>query len=439
MALFTGTVHAQPQNDPAAAVLTQARDLTRAAVASVMPINGASDLVSVANDLFRSGVRRALIERAVVDPSTGLGQGATQHQLTVVAEKGEASARARFYLPLAPDKDFIVTLTAPISGGQTAFATDKGLGQNVTIDVSLKLNLWSKTVRVGAVDQRTVTALADATQSGGALGASDRFLTDLELLRRAAATRAAGPAVVQAVAQAPKVARLLSSPTLVASPERFYAAVAQQLPELVKARWAAFLTPGFESVRNSVDYFTTATTEPKSFEDTTQLFTFSGGVSLTHKWTPKSGAEILTPLLFAGLSARAGNAARIPDKHNVCFPLAEPASALECLEAPIGEPTTSRFTSVTLEYRQWAYDQSIGFNPKFTYSTQRPDGSEGKSLAVKTFEVPIYFIHQVKDLSVSDLSFGPDLAGGINIGWRDEGERSGPFFTLFLTKAFGLP
>jgi hypothetical protein len=279
--------------------------------------------------------------------------------------------------------------------------------------------------------------------AASALPSDRQTLAGLEGLRRAAALQGPSLAVAR-VAQAetyrPRLASILASPSLVATPERFYAAVVQALPELVETRWAAYVTPGFESTHTAVDYLDKDTGETKPFEDTTQLFTFSGGVSHLAEWRKGKGdasEAIITPLMYAGISFRSGDSVRVPDEGHVCRPLAAGSEALECLDGPVGSPTSSNFTSFTAELRYWAYDQSLGLNPKYTYSRQKPDG--GAEKIVKTFEVPIYFMHQVKDINVRDVTFGADLAGGVNVGWRDDGTRSGPFLSVFFTKIFGMP
>lgn len=428
--------------DALAQAQTSTVQTAQAAVAAAASSGlGSEQSASIAAAAIQNAVRRVLVEGAVADPTTSSNQGASQHQLTVVADKGEVNGRARFYLPIGPNADGQITLTTPLSSGKGTFATLNGIGRNVSVNASLKFSVWAKTLLPGT----QVASVARSVAGGPTpLPGNRQFLADLENIRRAAATAGETRAIAAAAVASSagtgdqRLARLIASPTITSTPERFYAAVVQQLPELVATRWAAYLTPGFETTRHSVDYLEADTAASNTFEKGTSVVTFSGGVSRMAEWRKSGeGDKLLTPLFYAGISFRAGNSVSVPDEKNICRPFGS-GGASECLDAPVGVPSQSRIQSTTIEYRLWAYDQSLGINPRFTYSVEESEPPATKK-TLKTFEVPVYFMHQVKDINVRDITFGADLTGGISIGWRDDGTKSGAFATIFLTKVFGLP
>ena len=98
----------------------------------------------VTDAALAKAVRRVLVERTVTDPlSVTTGQAGAQHQVTMVAEHGEVSGRARFYVPMNDKSDWIVTFTAPLTGKNATFATETGLGNNASANVGMKLTFWS--------------------------------------------------------------------------------------------------------------------------------------------------------------------------------------------------------------------------------------------------------------------------------------------------------
>jgi hypothetical protein len=174
-------------------------------------------------------VRRSLIERTVADPQSGTStQAASQHQLSVVAEQGDVSGRARFYVPISDKTDFIVTFTGPLSSKSGTFATETGLGKNASVNGAFKITLFSKQVAApapGNENENFVAALASAR--GGSTTVA------LEALRRAAVATSglkapAGTAPAEAAARVlsavsargqTRLARVLQSPGVVNDPD----------------------------------------------------------------------------------------------------------------------------------------------------------------------------------------------------------------------------
>lgn len=241
------------------------------------------------------------------------------------------------------------------------------------------------------------------------------------------------------------MSRILASQSIVNAPDRYWAAIAQD-PTIVKATWSAYFTPTYESNRVAGDFLTADKYEQKSYDTRTSLGVFSGGISkIATVPTPggKPGETTNTPQFFAGASFRTGTTLKVPDAQDIC--VARGNGATECLTLPVGEPAKSSLDSLTIEYRHWERNRSIGFNPRFTYTRKKLDGvSDAPATMVRTFEVPVYFMHKVTDVTNPTFDFGSDLIGGVNIGWRKTTTGSsttsdGPFITLFLTKAFGLP
>jgi hypothetical protein len=425
------------------------------AVKRVFPTTraAAEDLADVAEHALRQAVRQVLVDRAVTDPATSSGQGAARNQLTVVADKGEINGRARFYVPLASRVDAQITLTGPLASGQTTFATAEGLGQNVSLNTSVKYMIWSRVLKPEKVTAAALAMVRGAFVTRAPAGLDQlpperQGLATLEMIRRAAASGENPRVLADGLTDAgdTRLARLVVSPSLVSTPERFYAAVVQEQPELVETRWAAYLTPGFDLTRYAVKYVDAEAAASSTFQDSTSMFTASAGVSHIAQWKKKEKdketekekeVKFLTPLFYAGLTFRKGESVRVADKQNVCLPLGA-AGALECIDAPVGAPVPSTLTSVSAEYRHWAFNQSLGINPKYTYARQRATG-QSSTQVVWAFEVPVYFMHQVKDINIPDITFGADLTGGLSVGWRDAGSRAGPFITLFLTKIFNIP
>jgi hypothetical protein len=207
----------------------------------------------------------------------------------------------------------------------------------------------------------------------------------------------------------------------------------------VTTRWSGTITPSFEANRSAGNYLT-ETYEEKKYDEDTQVFGVTGGVSLVSVVKPKKTTEetVTTPRFFAGASFRGGKAIAIPDSQNVCLDVAEKAS--RCVESPVGTIGKADFTSVTVEFRYWELNRSFGINPRYTFSKKTPEAPEGAaSVKVHTFEVPIYLMHKVSDVNNRDFDFGSDLVGGVNVGWRDAGPNKGAFVSVFMSKAFGLP
>jgi hypothetical protein len=143
-------------------------------------------------------------------------------------------------------------------------------------------------------------------------------------------------------------------------------------------------------------------------------------------------------MFFVGGSIRGGNAVTIPDEQNICLPVDGGGS--RCQDLPVGAIAKADFFSALFEFRFWQLDRSFGINPRYTYTKQTPTVPEGAASArVHTIEVPIYLMHKVADVNSREFDFGTDLVGGVNVGWRSSGKNKGPFVTVFLSKAFGLP
>lgn len=410
-----------------------------------------AEVVTNTRRVLNEAVRRMLVERAVVEPLTTSTQAANQHQITVVADKGEVNGRARFYVPFGPGVDGQLTLTSPLTGGQTTFATADGLGANASINGSIKWTVWTKEVKLAAAAFQQLNSILTGTSMAQAVTDGEEGLVALELLRRAAAT-SGSPGVFATAATAtgnPEVGRLLASPSLVATPERFYAAVVQEVPALTSTTWAGYVTVGGDANRHSVEYLSEDSFETKAFDRTTGMFTLSGGVSRMGTFTKTAAVSTdeaadtyKKPLFYAGGSFRGGNSVKVGDPQKICRPIGS-GSASECVEAPVGIPSPASSVSWVGEIRLWSWGamQSIGFNPRFTYTRLSPDTGDRRT--VRTIEAPIYFMHQVDDVNVPDVSFGADLVGGVSVGWRQSrtGAKTteGAFVTLFLTKVFGIP
>jgi hypothetical protein len=437
----------------------QAEALARSQIKPVLQqiVPDTADL-SGAPAALRQAVKRMLVNRAVVDPQSTTAEAAPQHQLTVVAEKGEVNGRARFYIPVNDHSDWIVTLTGPLSAGNATFANETGLGRNVSVNAAFKISLWSYTDSPDhgqTVSNQAGRAYLRGLNTGLSLNPA-AVAEGLEALRRLAAAtgglRVVPPDSIEsgtgqaqlatglAQANQARLLRILSSPSIVNSPDRFWAAIAQD-PTIVKTTWSGYLTPGYESSRTSGQYLTANTFEEQDFDRRTSLFTLSGGVSrIATVKTPGGTADETTntPLFFAGMSFRAGSGLTVPDSRNIC--VSRTAGATECLDLPVGVPTKSTFRSLTVEYRHWELNRSLGVNPRYTYTRQQPDDVANPTPSVThTFEVPLYFMHKVDDVNNRSFDFGSDLIGGVNLGWRKTSASEGPFVTLFLTKAFGLP
>jgi hypothetical protein len=385
--------------------------LTAVAVAVLLVCADVTQVVAqrtAEQQLIDRAVKRALLERAVAEPLSGGGQSAAQHQLTVLAEKGDVNGRARFFIPFSVFADGIVTFTGPLSNGKTTFATQKGLGKGASLSAGLKLTIWKRT------------------------GPEAQFLPSMEAARKGPPQQAhAG------VDSAPPVVnRLLMLDGLRRSPERFYAALVQQSPTIVTTRWSGTLTPGFETQRQVVDYLSETSFEPSTFDRSTKTVTLSGGVSKL-RVTTEAGVDALAPLFYIGAAFRAGSVIEVADPRKICRAVATPGAS-ECFEAPVGEPGGGNERSLTAELRWWTPKQGLGVNPRYTYGRTKADGAADAQV-VHTFDAPIYFMHQTKDIDVPEVPAGADLVGGVNVGWRNGGPAEGAFVVLFLTRAFGLP
>jgi hypothetical protein len=404
-----------------------------------------AELAGQARAAIDKAVRQVLVERAVVEPLTGSTQGASSQQLTIVADKGDVNGRARFSVPFGPNIDGQITLTAPLTGGGASFVSLGGFSPNASVNASLKWTVWN---RKDAVRGDSLAALAStmAPMTGADSGsATQQALAGLEIARRIAGTfRSTSTfASTAAAARGPSaLARVLASPMLVATPERFYAAVVQQMPKLTSTEWAGYITVGADSNRHAVDYLTADTFETRTFERTVPRVAMSGGVSKMGQFQVESADPLKRPLFFAGTAFGAGSSVLQSDPQKICRPIGT-AGATECVESPVGKPTIASTVSWTGELRFWSWGalQSIGFNPRYTYTRQRSD--IGDTRTVRTIESPIYFMHQVKDVTAPDVTFGADLIGGASVGWRQSTiggkTKEGVFVSLFLTKAFGLP
>jgi len=450
-ALFVamGVGAAYAQQDPSvaalpAAVAAQATQTLTTAVQSP----AAGEWTRFAKDQLRTAAKRTLVEAAVLDPMTTSGQSAAQHQVTVVAEKGDVVGKARFYLPLNENADLQLTFAAPLSSGAASFATADGLSPGASVAGAVKIVLWQKVHDIPAPQAVTTFGSfigAVATARGST---TDSTHAAIEYLRQvAAATPPSAPAGVAAVVAAatpvvvrPELRRLLMSQTLVQSPERFYAALAQTAPALTSTNWTGYFTPGFESNHYSIDYLQASTFESATFDETKNVFTFAGGVSKVATWrTEGDGTEQKAPVFYAGVSTRLGHSASASDARHICR--GEGTAGLsECFDLPVGTPAESTLKTITAELRQWSRSQTLGVNPRFTYSDVTV---ADKRTVSKTFEVPFYFMRKVKDITVPDVDFGADLIGGVSVGWRSvkkpDGTKEGAFVSVFLSKAFGLP
>lgn len=410
--------------------------------------------------LFNRAVKRTVFEASTIEPLGESTQPSAQHQLTVVADKGDINGRARFYQPIG-STDLIVTFTGPLSGGNATLATAHGLGKQVTVNGGIKLTTAFGAKPTGANQVSAVNALIEhsATTSTKSCPSDDpshpeadarriaSALCKFELLRQIAAdpTQPARTAAAIESTQAARIAaasehnqeakdapqlrvlsRMLLSQRLAASPERTYAAVAQLNPELVK-KWTATFTPGFEVQHQSVGYLVNPSLDSATFDRTTRMVTLSAGVSHLD-----GNAK---PLYYAGMSFKGGTAIDVGDSRNICRALSGTAGT-ECLDAPLGAPTSASQESLTVEWRQWLHRQALGLNPRYSYVRTKPD--EAAAGAVHTVDIPIYFMRQVTDIDTPDVALGADLIGGVNVGWRS-GPQKGAFLSLFISKAFGLP
>ena len=447
-----------PQVSPAAAAAAReqvaaAADTEVAAVMGSMSPERVAELAREARSAVQRAAKRMLVERAALDPTTGATTGGAQQQLTVVAEKGDVNGRARFSVPFGPNVDGQMTFTAPLTSGAATFATVDGLSANSSVNGSLKWTIWSRRVSVnqGSAADTAIAPLAAVTRTAETGNPTERALASLEIARRVAAAGGSASRLPAAVAarNGTEFSRTAVSPGLAASPARYYAAVVQGLPDLTAVDWAGYITGGAESNRVSVDYLTEDTFETKPFEKTTGLFALSGGISkmgtfqkpADERVDPADLEPIKRPLFFVGFAFKAGDSVTVSTAQHICRPLT--GGAAECLDAPVGRPTTASTVFWIGELRFWSWGslQSVGFNPRVTRVRQRPDS--GDTRITTTVEAPIYFMHQVKDVNAPGLTFGSDLIGGVSAGWRHTKlgatTREGMFVTLFLTKAFGLP
>ena len=401
----------------------------------------------VTDAALAKAVRRVLVERTVTDPlSVTTGQAGAQHQVTMVAEHGEVSGRARFYVPMNDKSDWIVTFTAPLTGKNATFATETGLGNNASANVGMKLTFWSFVDKPQAAAQSSTQAQMNVLrQVGTALGTDSTSVT-LELLRRAAIAAGGFTPAVQTMAAplaspvttgSPRLARILATPTLVNSPDRFWAAVAQD-PTIIETTWSASFTPSIEFNRSTGDYLTDAF-EEKTYDIDTQIITLAAGVSrVATVQKPGSTTETInTPRFYFGGVIRGGESISVPDEQNVCLPAAGDATV--CVDRPVGAVTTADFLSATVELRYWEIGRSFGLNPRYIYARNKANVDGAAEKVTHTIEVPIYLLHKVSDITNRDFEFGSDLIGGVNVGYRKSGDRKGLFVAVFLSKAFGLP
>lgn len=443
----------QPANALAQALPTAPAAATQSAPAALTAqamINspGSSNGLAQADVLYRKAVRN-LVDRARFDPQSSETTSATQHQMTVVADRNDIVGRARFYFKNTERTNWIATFTAPLSGSNATFATQNGLGRNSTANIGLKINAWSRVT----TPQSTGAAPA-AMQAGNYRTALNSVLPEpltvpasLELLRRAALARResgvrssdAAQGMLPGAGLAPAsaaLAAILESDALIRSPERFFAAVVQD-PTVVKATWSAVVTPGFEWSRSAGDYLNTDSNALDSFDENLGAVSFSAGLSRVAVMKTDDGKELNAPRFFAGLTLRGGRSVKVPDARNVCLPAT--AGILECSDLPVGTITTSGFNALTVEIRYWEIDNGLGINPKYTTTFQKVTPSDDSGVRVHIFEVPVYLMRKVSDIAVPDVTYGADLVGGINFGYRSGGAQPGAFVSLFLTKAFGLP
>lgn len=404
-----------------------------------------AELATVARAAIDKAIRQVLVERAVVEPLTSGTLSASQQQVTVVADVGEVNGRALFSIPLGPSVDGQFTLTAPLSSGNATFANTGGLTPNASINGSLKWTIWTRTqpVKASAVADliQTLNLITVGAESQTSGSQTDQLLADLEMARRAGIR---APTIARSVSGAgyPRLARIVGSASVIATPERFYSAIVQQVPQLTKTDWAGYMSAGADSNHHSVDYLTPDDFATKTYDKTVQMATISGGVSRMGEFDVPGQDPIKRPLFFAGASFKGGRTIDVADSQKICRPIGT-GGAVECVEGPVGEPVAASGVSFTAEGRFWSWGtvQSIGFNPRYTYSRTRPDSGDTKT--VHTLEVPIYFMQQVKDVTNPDITFGANLIGGVSVGWRQTRTpvktQEGAFVMLFLTKAFGLP
>ncbi len=389
---------------------------------------------------------RQLQERPLVEPLSGDTASAAQHQISVVADKGEVNGRARFYVPIGEKVDWLLTFAAPLTGSNATFINEAGLGKNATANMSFKIRPWSKvSTPTGAVAGQPLgnyrAALSNELQQSVSVPATLEMLRRAALARNRAALPLTGAELARSLTGSDTgisrtLAAALDTPTLVASPDRFFAAAVRDA-EVVRPTWSAFITPGFEYARSAGEFLTSDTHERKEFDEQVGLFTASGGLSYVGLVTKPDGKEMNVPRFFVGASFRGGKAVNVADPENFCLPAT--GGALECVELPEGQPGRSDFASFTFELRYWEIDKSLGLNPRYTRTSQTPDAEGATTRLTHTFEIPIYFMRLVKDIDNRDFEFGADLVGGVNVGFRTGGQRDGAFITLFFTKAFGLP
>jgi hypothetical protein len=422
---------------------TQAKSEVQTLFGPLTP-DARAQLAAVARAGIEKAARRVLVERAVIEPLTSGTLSASQQQVTVVADKGDVSGHARFSIPLGPTVDGQITLTAPLTGSSATFANTAGVAPNASVNGSLKWTIWTRTQTITTNVAPLSAAIKNAT--GVETGSpTDQLLAGLEIARRAAATSRPASLLATSVTGAgySALGRIVASPSLTATPERFYAALVQQLPQLTSTEWAGYVSGGVVSNHHSVDYLTESDFATKTFDKTTQMATISGGVSRMGQFkVPDQEGSVKRPLFFAGAAFNGGNGISVADTQKICRPSGT-GGASDCVEGPVGEPTTASTITWTVEARFWSWGalQSVGFNPRYTHSRAKPDSGDIKT--VQTVETPIYFMQQVKDVANPDITFGADLIGGVSVGWRQTRTptkvQEGVFVTLFLTKAFGLP
>jgi hypothetical protein len=373
--------------------------------------------------LFNEAVKRTLNEAAMAEPLGDSTQPSAHHQITVLADKGDVNGRARFYIPAGPS-DFIVTLTGPLSGGSTTLFSNTGLGKQVTLNTAIKLtHAFGAAVGTTAPVPGAAAAVSAATDQ--------QFLATLGAFESKRASISTGRATAldtAAISNADSVAGLNRMAVLADNPKAAYALAAQTNPSRVKSQTFA-LTPGLEIQRHAIDYLDSTSLASNTADHTTVMFTAAGGITHLRKRD-----EQVSPDRYVGASFKAGSTVKVDDPRHICRPLASGAS--ECLDAPVGAPVTGTLQAYTVEWRQWLYGQSLGLNPRYSYSRTSPDS--GATRWVHTIDMPVYFIRQAKDLDAADIELGPDLIGGVNVGWRNSSGQHGVFLALFVTKAFGI-
>lgn len=351
---------------------------------------------------------------ALRDANGDAAQGSVEpHLLLLSSTDGGVTGKARIGY-LAPNKFLLdAVFSGPIAAKSARFADLTGLGNNVSLQLRVSRAFWFNP-KTGTANAERADALK--TES------FDTLVTN---------------AVARAVARAERFQNdVLPGESRIANQDRSdvrQAFANEWRSDLAKGKVRivdSIVASGSYSVGNGAFKFVAEDNlTPQEEKHVSRIA--EGAFGWLHAKSDDYVFKNVEPRAYVGVGLQKGTTFEAQDEQNICAPFGP--SGLACQDIAVGAPSRSQRWIVRGDARLWLKSGTLAvtFRPSYDFQTDKA-----------TYEFPVYFLKNVKDVLDPSQGGDPGLAGGVTLGWKPS-KTGRQFFALFsigtILKLPGLP